>query len=246
MNDMKTCKTNGTDGAQQEPKQEVSADCVDGAALRKREDPETEGLLKSAPAESTDYGNGRQDGINCTGALPNGPQIPMVKTKKNATVCPLWVFILLIFILITGVIFLSLYLCKIVYEDPDEKYDPALFDAQQNFSGSFGLPNLNLTKELSLNSNDTAELQSKLEHLYRSSPALGRYFSYSQVDQISNGPPTARFQLMFVLPSEERHQLTHFTLSREVVFNVLRQFLYDQVDTSDHMYIEPTSVKMWE
>lgn len=50
---------------------------------------------------------------------------------------------------------------------------------------------------------------------------------------------------MFVMPEEDQEQLRNFTLSREMVYNVLRQFLYDQeYDVSRPMYINPLSLKM--
>lgn len=42
---------------------------------------------------------------------------------------------------------------------------------------------------------------------------------------------------------EEHGQLTNYTLSKEMVFNVLLQELYDQ-EPDDPLYIEPTSLTM--
>lgn len=241
--EMNTYKTNGNYGAPQETKQELPADCVDGAAIRKRDDPEREGLLRSPAVASTDYGNGRQEGFNSTSTFP----VP--KGKQNKKVRLLWVGILIV-VLIISVILLSLYLCSVIYEDPDENYDPRLFDVHWNFSVNFRLPNLNFTEDiLSLASNDShplaAELQSKLDHVYTTSPALGRYFLNSQVYKFSDSPLTAWMKLIFLLPAAEKDQLTRFTLSRDMIYNILRQFLYDQEDTSDRMYVEPASLKMW-
>lgn len=61
-----------------------------------------------------------------------------------------------------------------------------------------------------------------------------------------NGSDIADYQLTFLLPEEELDQLRNFTLSREMVFNVFRQFLYDQeLDETDPMYIDPPSLKMF-
>lgn len=46
------------------------------------------------------------------------------------------------------------------------------------------------------------------------------------------------------MPEEEKDQLRNFTLSREMVYNVFRQFLYDQESESDPMFIDPASLKM--
>lgn len=58
-------------------------------------------------------------------------------------------------------------------------------------------------------------------------------------------PVIADYRLQFVMPEEEQDQLRNFTLSREVVFNVFRQFLYDQeLDESEPLYIDPASLHM--
>lgn len=60
-----------------------------------------------------------------------------------------------------------------------------------------------------------------------------------------NNSGVADYQLMFVMPEEEQGQLRNFTLSREMVYNVLRQFLYDQEYNVSHpMYIDQLSLKM--
>lgn len=44
---------------------------------------------------------------------------------------------------------------------------------------------------------------------------------------------------------EQHDQLKHFTLSREVVYNVLRQHLYDQEPEKEGvLYIDPASLEM--
>lgn len=58
-----------------------------------------------------------------------------------------------------------------------------------------------------------------------------------------NGSVVADFWLKFVMPEEEQELLRNFTLSRKVVFNVFRQFLYDQeLDELQRMYIDPQSL----
>ncbi|XP_072316809.1 TPA-induced transmembrane protein homolog [Eucyclogobius newberryi] len=190
---------------------------------------------------------------------PNQKQkrfVSQIKEELSQKVCskkvPLWVVLILIFILVIGLIFASLALCAVMYEDPDEKYDATKFDLSRRFSGSFRLVNLNATEKL-LNSpsNQTQplaeELKKKLEDLYTNSPALGRYYSSSEIYNFSDGPVTASFHLTFRMPATEENMLKYFTLSREMVYNVFRQFLYDQeVDPSEPLYIEPTSLNMTE
>lgn len=60
-----------------------------------------------------------------------------------------------------------------------------------------------------------------------------------------NGPVIADYKLTFLMPEEQQDELTNFTLSREMVYNVFRQFLYDQdPDESNSMYIDPVSLNM--
>lgn len=63
------------------------------------------------------------------------------------------------------------------------------------------------------------------------------------------GSVIAEYQLTFVMPEEHQEQLRNFTLSREMVYNVLRQFLYDQEGrgaspSSSALYIDPVSLKL--
>lgn len=54
------------------------------------------------------------------------------------------------------------------------------------------------------------------------------------------------YKLIFVLPAEQQEELRNFTLSKEMVRNVFRQFLYDQ-DPSDsgRMFIDPVSLELF-
>ncbi|XP_037630321.1 TPA-induced transmembrane protein homolog isoform X2 [Sebastes umbrosus] len=163
----------------------------------------------------------------------------------------LWMVIIFIFLLIIAVILISLAVCSVIHEDVDENFDRSLFKVPQYFNGSFQLPNLVFTEELStLSSNESqalaAELQEKLTDLYRLSPALGRYFSQAEIYAFRNGSVIADYQLTFLMPEEQQDQLRNITVSREMVYNVLRQFLYDQEqDESGPIYIDPVSLNMF-
>lgn len=247
--------SNGNDGgAAHVNGQDVPKDEIDGF-VKRRNEPETEKLLEN---ESPVNGNiVVMDHHRDTEA-----QNPVYRKQKRSAVCrvkeelsymvckrvPLWLVIVLIFVLIICVIFASLALCRVIYEDVDEKYDPTQFDVHRNFSGSFQLPNLNFTEE-QLNGSLVlaAELENKLNAVYRNSPALGRYYSTSDVYDFSDDPVTASFRLMFLMPAAEQSQLSRFTLSKGMVYNVLRQFLFDQEeDESDRVYIEPASLNISE
>uniref|UniRef100_A0A4W6C9P0 SEA domain-containing protein n=2 Tax=Lates calcarifer TaxID=8187 RepID=A0A4W6C9P0_LATCA len=177
-----------------------------------------------------------------------------IKRELNETVfwkLKLWMIFIFIFLLMVAVIIISLLVCSAVHEDEDEKFDPSLFTVPRYFNGNFQLPNMVFTEELfTLSSNNSqaliAELQEKLADLYTSSPALGRYFSKAVIFAFRNGSVIADYQLTFLMPEEEQDQLRNFTLSRAMVYNVFRQFLYDQeADTSASMYIDPLSLNMF-
>ncbi|XP_028276012.1 TPA-induced transmembrane protein homolog [Parambassis ranga] len=163
----------------------------------------------------------------------------------------LWMIIVIILLIIAALIILSLFVCAAIHEDVDEKFDSSLFKVPRYFNGSFRLPNFVFTEELLTPSSNkrqalAAELQNKLNDLYRSSPALGRYFSKADIQAFRSGSVMADYTLLFHLPEEELGQLRNFTLSWEMVFNVFRQFLYDQESAeSGPMYIDPDSLQMY-
>ncbi|KAM3874766.1 TPA-induced transmembrane protein homolog [Diretmus argenteus] len=181
------------------------------------------------------------------------PQIGSVRKMKrelNHVVfwrVRLWMVIVFIFLLIIAVIWISAALCSVIHEDEDDKYDPSSFEIPLYFNGSFRLTNQIFTAELLTLSNQSrdlsTELQEKLDDLYRCSPALGRYFSRAEVHSFRNGSVIAWYRLEFLVP-REHVQLEKFTMSREMVFNVLRQFLYDQEAEDQGLYIDPVSLTM--
>ncbi|KAM3615813.1 uncharacterized protein V6R79_008222 [Siganus canaliculatus] len=170
------------------------------------------------------------------------------KSRWNRRKLRLCVVLFLILVFIASVIVISLLLCSATQQDVDEKFDPSTFKVPLLFNGSFQLPNLAFTEQLfNISSNEsqglTAHFQTKLADLYSSSPALGRYFSEADIYAFREGSVFADFRLVFVVPEEKQDELRNFTVSREMVYNVLRQFLYDQTpDESDPMYIDPVSL----
>lgn len=61
-----------------------------------------------------------------------------------------------------------------------------------------------------------------------------------------NGSVIADYTLTFVMPEEDQELLKNFTLSRDMVFNVFRQFLYDQsLQETEPTYIERSSLTMF-
>lgn len=162
----------------------------------------------------------------------------------------LWMVIIFIFIVIIAVIFISLAICAAIHQDEDDIFDRSSFTVIQNFRGSFQMPNQVFTEELNANSSDKSqtlatELETKLSDLYKTSAALGRYFVSTEIRAFRNGSVIADYKLTFHMPEEEKDQLRNFTLSRVMVYNVFRQFLYDQeLPESDPMFIDPASLKM--
>ncbi|XP_061682683.1 TPA-induced transmembrane protein homolog isoform X2 [Syngnathoides biaculeatus] len=179
-----------------------------------------------------------------------------MKRELSKVVCGkvrLWMVLVLLAFIIPAVVLGSLAWCSAMYDDPDEKFDRSSFRVPRLFNGSFSLPGLTFTEDLlSVSSNQgralAGNLQGKLSTLYKSSPALGRYFSKAEIYALRNGSVIAEYRLTFVMPEEHEEQLRNFTLSREMVYNVLRQFLYDQqgrdASSSSSLYIDPVSLKL--
>ncbi|XP_042342656.1 TPA-induced transmembrane protein [Plectropomus leopardus] len=258
--ELQPIKTNGNDGAAHLSNERVPASNGDGAAYRISDATETCGLLSVQTAGCNGETAPSAPLAEVQGNLGNtyNPQedstVCRVKKELNEIVflkVRLWMIIIFIFLLIFAVIMISLAVCSAIHEDVDENFDRSLFKVPQYLNGSFQLPHLVFTEELStFSSNESqtlaAELQEKLADLYRSSPALGRYFSRAEIYAFRNGSVIAEYQLTFLMPQEQEDQLRNFTLSKEMVYNVLRQFLYDQEpNESGEMYIDPDSLNMF-
>ncbi|XP_056297278.1 TPA-induced transmembrane protein-like isoform X2 [Pseudoliparis swirei] len=199
-------------------------------------------------------GNG--GGVACR--IPDATENHSLLSEQITSVCrksrervKLGLIVFFIFVFICAVIVISLVVCSAFHEDVDDNFDSSLFKVPRSFNGSFRLPNQTFTEELfSLSSNEsqalTAGLQDKLADLYTTSPALGRYFSGVEIHAFRNGSVVADYQLTFLMPEEQQDQLRNITLSREMVYNVFRQFLYDQeADESGQMYVDPASLNMF-
>lgn len=161
---------------------------------------------------------------------PEGSRTCRVKEELTEVVFwkfRMWMILVFIFVLMVAVVLVSLALCSLVYKDQDEQFDASTFNVSRLFNGSFRLQSAdpapsNQSRAL------TSRLQDQLVDLYKSSPALGRYFSSAEVAPLSQDPAVAEFQLTFLMPAGQQDQLRRFTLSREMIYNVLRQFLHEQ------------------
>ncbi|XP_038548779.1 TPA-induced transmembrane protein homolog [Micropterus salmoides] len=254
--ELQTILTNGNDGTARE---RVTAGNGDGEAYRVPENTETDGLLSvqttGCNGETIPSGHAAEPQWNHGNTqTPSESCMCRIKRKLNEVAfwkVRLWMIIIFIFLLIIAAIIISLVMCSVIHGDADEDFDASLFKVPRYFNGSFQLPNMVFTEELftpfSKGSQQlTADLQEKLAGFYRSSPALGRYFSEAEIYGFRSGSVIADYQLTFLMPEEQQDQLRNFTLSREMVYNVFRQFLYDQQpDDSGQMYIDPVSLKMF-
>ncbi|XP_013868225.1 TPA-induced transmembrane protein [Austrofundulus limnaeus] len=211
----------------------------------------------SNEAEHVSFLNEQGDANN-VGSSPNNVQIQMthddvrqpkgwchwIKKELNEKVyreCRVWMLIPVICAVIVAVILISMAVCAALHEDEDEKFDRSLFTVPRHFNGSFQISSQPVSNETQV----LVDLQDKLSDLYKSSPALGRYFSQAHTFPFRNESAVVLYQLTFVLPEEQQEELRNFTLSLEVVRNVLRQFLYDQdPGDSGSAFIDPASLKM--
>ncbi|KAK3531292.1 hypothetical protein QTP70_016264 [Hemibagrus guttatus] len=162
-----------------------------------------------------------------------------LKKELNESVCwklKVWMLILIIFTVIILVIFLSIYLCSAHRMDVDDEYNVEEFVVPRLFTGDFTLLNLTLDAELQSN------LTQKLTHIYTSSFALGRYFKHAAVNPQRNNSSSFEYELKFMMP-EEHQEIIRYTLSKEMVYNVLQQQLLDE-EPGDPLYIEPSSLTM--
>ncbi|KAJ8280664.1 hypothetical protein GJAV_G00057500 [Gymnothorax javanicus] len=162
----------------------------------------------------------------------------------------LWMILVpILLVIIIIIIMVALALWSVSYVDEDDEFDRGSFVVPLFYSGSLTLPNQPFTQDLlSPTSNRSRALSSKIEEeltsLYSSSPALGRYFSGAGLHSFRNGSVTAYYWLKFLMPLEH-DQLLRYTLSREMVYNVLRQHLYDQELAADsRYYIDLTAISM--
>ncbi|XP_029302445.1 TPA-induced transmembrane protein homolog isoform X1 [Cottoperca gobio] len=255
--ELQTITINGTDGAAYVSEEQVTAGNGDGVAYKIPDATERDGLLSvqitSCNGETLPSGHAAEINLGNTYTPREGSAVSRIKRELNEVVFSrvrLWMIIIAIFFLIFVVIIISLLLCSAIHEDPDDSFDSSLFKVPQYFNGSFQLPDLVFTEELfNLSSNESqvlaGDLQEKLVDLYRSSPALGRYFSKAEIYAFRNGSVIADYQLTFLMPEEQLDHLRNLTLSREMVYNVFRQFLYDQEpDESGKIYIDPVSLNM--
>ncbi|XP_041067309.1 suppressor of tumorigenicity 14 protein homolog isoform X2 [Carcharodon carcharias] len=157
--------------------------------------------------------------------------------------CKMWMPILFTVILITIIIVITGIKATSI---DDDFIDPSLkiYGISRYYIGSMKISKYSFTPELIPQSKTYLSLSKGLKfmlcQLYNKSPALGYYFVDSGVFSFSNG--TAYFWLQFAMP-EEHDLLIKYTLSAEVLLNVLRQHLYTD-RTGENIEVEPSSIAL--
>nr|XP_055051925.1 TPA-induced transmembrane protein isoform X1 [Misgurnus anguillicaudatus] len=155
-----------------------------------------------------------------------------------------WMVILIVLLLIALIIAVSFIVCAAGHVDEDETYDRSSFVVERFFRGNFTLAN-SFISHPETQAEEREKLLEELKHqlttVYNSSSALARYFSSVTINSFSDD--TAQFELQFIIPSENE-QLVRYTLSREMVKNVLFQHFYDQDPAGNSLYVKPTSLTM--
>ncbi|XP_025070072.1 TPA-induced transmembrane protein isoform X3 [Alligator sinensis] len=127
---------------------------------------------------------------------------------------------------------------KKVYIDEDEYWDPDLVSSgnHHNFSGT-------LKVQCSAGTAYSEDLTKKLTDIYKSSPALGRYFVSAHVVSFSDENATASYQLLFSLPPVTE-EFMKYTMSKDFVMNVLRQNILDEEDSYDKGAFDCTKIRL--
>ncbi|XP_061575745.1 TPA-induced transmembrane protein homolog [Cololabis saira] len=226
------------------PVLQAAAACADGVDHMDPYVAESQGLMQMANGNGERMAmgtEGQQNGGNGYHSQENIRPIYGIAelNKKVYRGVRLWMIILLILVIIAVVIVGTLAVCSAIHVDEDEQFDRSLFKIPHYFNGSFDIPSNPSYNE----SQVSADLQQKLADLYRSSHALGRYFSEAEIYALRNN--SVAYKLTFVLPDEEKEELRNLTVSREMVYNVFRQFLYDQDPVEPGgMHIDKASLKM--
>uniref|UniRef100_A0A2D4MD12 SEA domain-containing protein n=1 Tax=Micrurus spixii TaxID=129469 RepID=A0A2D4MD12_9SAUR len=166
--------------------------------------------------------------------------------------CKLWMVITSVFLLLNLLITLSLILYSVVHIDEDEYWDPELIASgkQHNFSGIVNIkcPNPNVLLSETAYDVFSTNLNKRLKDVYSYSPALGRYFTSSEVTSFSGENNTASYYLQFLVPPESA-DFMKYRMSKEFVMNILRQNIYDKQNISDldipectDIILDPSSV----
>ncbi|XP_062906679.1 suppressor of tumorigenicity 14 protein homolog [Mobula hypostoma] len=162
--------------------------------------------------------------------------------------CKMWMLIVSSVAILTAAIIIIVILSIRATPLDDDFIDPNLkiHGTPRYYIGSIKISNYSFTPGLVMpQSKDfylSKTLKNMLNHLYTTSPALRYYFVDSDVFSFSHGSAIAYFWLQFALPKEQ-DLLVKYTLSIEVLINVLRQHLQTG-DVGKIMKTEPSSLTL--
>ncbi|XP_078089079.1 suppressor of tumorigenicity 14 protein homolog [Mustelus asterias] len=161
--------------------------------------------------------------------------------------CKVWMLILLPVVILITIIIVIIGINNTSIDD--DFIDPKLkiYGISRYYIGIMKISKYSFTPELMIPQSKnylslSKVLKMMLCQLYNKSPALGYYFVDSGVFSFSNGSVTAYFWLQFAMP-KEHDLLVKYTLSAEVLLNVLRQHLYYD-GTAKKMEVEPSSITL--
>ncbi|XP_059824482.1 suppressor of tumorigenicity 14 protein homolog isoform X1 [Hypanus sabinus] len=163
--------------------------------------------------------------------------------------CKMWMLIVSTVAMLTAAITIIVILSIRATPLDDELIDPNLkiHGTPRYYIGSIKISNYSFTPGLMVpQSKNLTSLSKTLKHmlnqLYTTSPALRYYFVDSDVFSFSHSGAIAYFWLQFALP-KEKDLLIKYTLSTEVLINVLRQHL-QTADVGRIMKIELSSLML--
>uniref|UniRef100_UPI00398EAAE5 suppressor of tumorigenicity 14 protein homolog n=1 Tax=Pristiophorus japonicus TaxID=55135 RepID=UPI00398EAAE5 len=163
--------------------------------------------------------------------------------------CKMWMLIVLAIAILIALLII-IVICGIRATSIDDDFihpNLKIYGTSRYYIGSMKISKHSFIPELMMPqskkySSLSKDLKIMLCQLYSTSPALGYYFVDSGIFSFSNGSVTAYYWLQFALP-KDHDLLIKYTLSAEMLMNVLRQHLSTD-RTREKMDIEPSSVTL--
>lgn len=184
-------------------------------------------------------GNNEQSHDKPSGKCPNGMQdIRSLCTKPVYRKCTLWMATASVFLIVIFVIVISLIMYSTLYSD-DDGYESLINGSSQYYTGT-----LKISDQCTSSEALSEQLTERISDVYKTSPALGHYFTSAKVISLSEDNNIATYHLQFTVPSEASNFLK-YTMSEEFVGGVLRQDVYDQEHTDcKPVLLDPSSITL--
>ncbi|XP_057553856.1 TPA-induced transmembrane protein isoform X2 [Hippopotamus amphibius kiboko] len=135
--------------------------------------------------------------------------------------CKLWMVLASVLLGLIMVISISLCLTGVTYVDEDEN------EILELLSNKTFLVMLKIPEECVTEEKLPDLLTKRLTDVYRSSPALSRFFTSVEILDFSGENATITYHLQFGVPSED-HSFMKYVMNEELVLGVLRQDFHDQ------------------